>query len=79
MRFVVDVITIGGDLLGFLGASYSGSVFSASVVSMSISVVLRDAKKFQVNITFGGSLTAVDVGAGVVDFLAVCEVSKFPT
>jgi hypothetical protein len=28
-----------------------------------------------VNIAFGGSLTAVDVWSGTVDFLAVCEVT----
>jgi hypothetical protein len=44
MRFVVEVIIIGGSLFGFLGASCSGSAFSASVVSVSISVVLRGAK-----------------------------------
>jgi hypothetical protein len=29
----------------------------------------------QVNSDFGGSLTAADVGTGLVDFLAICEVS----
>jgi hypothetical protein len=38
------VITIGGGLRGFLGASCSGSAFSASVVSVPMSVVLRGAK-----------------------------------
>jgi hypothetical protein len=74
MRLVVEVITIGGSLPGFLGASCSGSVYSAPVVSMSMSVVLRGMKKLQVNTDFGGSLTAVDVGTGLVYFLAVCEV-----
>jgi hypothetical protein len=45
MRFVVEGMTIGGGLPGFLGASYSSTVFSAPVVSISISVVLRGVKK----------------------------------
>lgn len=45
---------------------------STPVVSMSISVVLRDAKKFWVNTDFGGSLTVVDIGTGLV--WAVCKV-----
>jgi hypothetical protein len=45
MRFVVEVIIIGGGLSGFLGVSYSGNAFSAAVVSMSVSVALRGAKK----------------------------------
>jgi hypothetical protein len=45
MRFVVEVIIIGGGLLGFLGAFCSSSVFSASVVSMSMVAVLRGVKK----------------------------------
>jgi hypothetical protein len=48
-------------------------VFSASLVSVSMSVVLRGAKKLQVNTDFGGSLTVVDVGTGLVAFLALCE------
>jgi hypothetical protein len=67
-------ITIGGGLPDFLGVPYSGSVFSASSVSLSMSVVLRGAKKLQVNIAFGGSLTAVDVGTALIEFLAACEV-----
>jgi hypothetical protein len=59
IRFVVDVITIGGGLPCFLGASCSGGVFSAPVNSVSIPVVL---KKLRVNIAFGGSLTAAGVG-----------------
>jgi hypothetical protein len=74
MRFVVEVIIVGGGLPGFLEASCSGSVFSVPIVSVSTSVVLRGAKKLQINISFGGSLTAVDVGTGLADFLAVCEV-----
>jgi hypothetical protein len=42
---VVKVITIDGGLLEFLGASYSGSMFSVLVASVSISVVLRGEKK----------------------------------
>jgi hypothetical protein len=30
--------------------------------------------RLRVNTAFGGSLTAADVGTGLVDFLAVCEV-----
>jgi hypothetical protein len=74
MRFVVEAITIGGALPDFLGASCSGSAFSAPVVSVSMPVVLRGGKKLRVNTTFGVSLTAADVGTGLVDFLAVCEV-----
>jgi hypothetical protein len=74
MRFVAKIIIIGAGLPGFLGASFSGSVFSVPVLSVSMSVVLRSAKKVQVNTAFGGSLTAADVGTDLVDFLAVCEV-----
>jgi hypothetical protein len=75
MRFVVDVITIGGHLPDFLGASCSRSAFCAPVDSVSMSAVLRGAKTLRVNTTFGGGLTAADVGTGLVDFLAVYEVS----
>jgi hypothetical protein len=34
MRFVVQVITVGGGLAGFLGASCPLSVYSGSVVSV---------------------------------------------
>jgi hypothetical protein len=34
---------------------------------MSMSVVLRGTKKLLVNTAFGGSLTAADVGTGLVD------------
>ena len=61
MRFVVEVIFIGGGLPGFLGASSSTSLSVQSVV-------LRGAKNLQVNTSFGDSLTAL------VDFLAVCEI-----
>jgi hypothetical protein len=74
MMFVVEVITIGGGLANFLGASYSGNVFSAPVVSVAMSVVLRGAKKMRVNTGFGRTLTDADVGTGLVDFLAVCKV-----
>jgi hypothetical protein len=71
IKFVVEVITIGGGLPDFLGVSCSGSVFSAPVVSVSMSVVLRGAKKLRVDTAFGGSLTAADVGTDLVDFLTV--------
>jgi hypothetical protein len=74
MRFVVEVIAIGGGLSGFQGVSPSATVFSAPVVSVSMSVVLRGVKKLRVNTAFGGSLTAADVGTSLFDFLAVCEV-----
>jgi hypothetical protein len=75
MRFMVEVIIICGDLPGFLRASCSGSAFSASVVSLSMSVALRGAKNLQVDTAFGGSLAAADVGTGLFYFLAACEVS----
>jgi hypothetical protein len=65
--------TIGGGLHGFLGASCTGSVCTASVVSVTMSVVLRGAKKLRVNTDFGGSLTAADAGTSLLEFLAVCE------
>jgi hypothetical protein len=74
MRFVAEVIAIGGGLPGFLGASCSGSAFSAPVVCMSMSVVLRGAKKLWANTTFWCSLTAVDAGTVLIYFLAICTV-----
>jgi hypothetical protein len=62
MRFVVEVIIIGVGPADFLGASCSGGAFSAPVVSISMSEVLRGVKKLQVNIDFGGSLTVAFVG-----------------
>jgi hypothetical protein len=44
MRFVVEVITIGDGLAVFLGASCSGSVFSAPLVPVYMSLVLRFAE-----------------------------------
>jgi hypothetical protein len=75
MRFVVEVIIFGGGLPDFQGASCSGSAFSAPVVSVSMSLVLRGSKKLRVDTALGGSLTAVDIVTDLVDFLAVCEVS----
>jgi hypothetical protein len=75
MRFVVEVITIGGGLPDFLGASFSGTVFSVSVDSVSMSLVLRGAKKLRVDIALVGSLQAANFGTDTVDFLNVCEVS----
>jgi hypothetical protein len=74
MRFVKEFITIGGGLPDFLGASCSGSAFFAPVVSVSMSV-LRDAKQLRVGTAFGVILITADVGTGLTDFLAVCEVS----
>jgi hypothetical protein len=48
MRFVVEVITAGHGLPDFFGSSCSGSVLSAPVVSVSMSVILRGVKKLQV-------------------------------
>jgi hypothetical protein len=73
-KFEVEVIPVGGDLPGVLEGSCSGSVFSAPVVSVSISVVLRGAKKLRADIAFGGILKTADVGTGLVDFFAVFEV-----
>jgi hypothetical protein len=69
MRFVVEVIIIGGGLPDFLGVSFSGRVFSVSVDSVSMSLVLRGAKKLRFNSAFGGSLSGADVGTDLVDFL----------
>jgi hypothetical protein len=72
MRFVVEVITIGGGLPDFLGASFSGRVFSVSVDSVSMSLVLRSAKKLRVGTVLVDNLPAADFGAHIVDSLAVC-------
>jgi hypothetical protein len=39
-----------------------------------MSVVVRRAKKLQVDIALGDNLTTADVGTGLVDVLAVCEI-----
>jgi hypothetical protein len=75
MKFVVEVIPIGGGLSGFLGTYCSGSVFPASLVSVSMSVVVVGAIKLRVNTAFGGILTSADVGTGLANFWAVYEVS----
>jgi hypothetical protein len=75
MRFEAEVIVIDGCLPDFLGASCSDRVFYASIVSMSMLVFLRGAKNLRINTSFGGSLTAVDVGTDLVHSLAVCDVS----
>jgi hypothetical protein len=75
MRFVVEVITVGGGLPDFLGASFSSRVLSVSEDSVSMSLVLRGAKKLRVITVLVGSLPAADFGADVIDFLSVCEVS----
>jgi hypothetical protein len=72
---VVDVNTIGGGLPDFLGVSCSGRVFSVPVVSMSMTLVLRDAKKLQDDTAFGVCLTVVEIGTDLVDFMVVSEVS----
>jgi hypothetical protein len=45
MRFVVEVIIIGGGLIASQGASFSSSVFSAPVISVSLSVILTGKGK----------------------------------
>jgi hypothetical protein len=45
MKFVVEVITIGGGLPGFLGASFSGSVFSVSLNGPAYNISSRTAYK----------------------------------
>jgi hypothetical protein len=52
MRFVVEVIATGGSMPGFVGTPCSVSEFSAPVVSVSMSVVLRGTKKLRVKIAF---------------------------
>jgi hypothetical protein len=47
MKFVVKLIIIGGGLSGSLGVSCSGSVFSAPVVSVSMSVVSEVGRNFE--------------------------------
>lgn len=64
--FVVEVITIGGSLSDFLGASCS-----SPVVSVFMSVFLRGSKKLRDGIAFGGTFTAEDVSTGLVNSLAV--------
>jgi hypothetical protein len=71
---VAEVIIIGGGLPDFLRTSYSDSACSAPVVSVSMLVVLRGAKKLRAVTAFGGSLRAAGVETGLVDFVAVCEV-----
>jgi hypothetical protein len=77
IRSMVEVITIGGGLSHFLGASCSVRVFSAPVasVSMSMSLVQRGAKKLRVMAALVGALSAADFGIDIVDFLVVSEVS----
>jgi hypothetical protein len=75
MRFVVEVITTVGGLPEFLGASFSGKVFSAPVVSVSMSLVLRGAKKLRLITALVGSLPAANFEVDIVDFLAVSEAS----
>jgi hypothetical protein len=76
MNIVIEVITIGSCLPDFLGASCSGSAFSAPVVSRSILLVLRGEKNLQVITAFVGSLKVEDFGTDRVDLLVVCEVSS---
>jgi hypothetical protein len=63
---MVEVITLGGGL----GASCSGRLFSVPVDSVSMSLVVRGAKKLRVITALVGSLPAADFGTDIVDFLA---------
>jgi hypothetical protein len=74
MKFVVEVIMIGGDIPEFLEASCSGSAFSAPIVSVSTSVVPNGAMKLIVSTASGGSLTHAEIATGLFQFLAVYEV-----
>jgi hypothetical protein len=67
IRVVVEVITIGGGLPGFLGASCSSSL-------RVYSLILRGAKKIRINTVFRGNLKTGDAGTGLFDYLALCEV-----
>jgi hypothetical protein len=69
MRFEVEVITIRGSLPDFLGASCSDRAFSAPVVSMPMSLILRGAKKLQVGTAFVFCLTAVNIWTDLVTSL----------
>jgi hypothetical protein len=47
MSFVTEVINIGGGVPDFLGVSCCGKLFSVVVIPVSMSVVLRGAKKLR--------------------------------
>jgi hypothetical protein len=64
MRFVAEIMTIGGGLPDFLGASCSSSLH----------VHVSSSERCE-EVAFGGSLTVAVVATVLVDFLAVCEVS----
>jgi hypothetical protein len=74
--FMIQIIIIGGGLPSFLGAYCSSSLFPATVVSVSMPVVLRGAKNLRVDTALGGRLTAADIGTGLVYFLAVWGVIR---
>jgi hypothetical protein len=73
MRFVLEVIRSSLLVAAYL-VLWEPPAPVVCFLRMSMPVVLRDAKKLRVNTAVGGSLTAVDVGTGLVEFLAVCEV-----
>jgi hypothetical protein len=75
MRYMIKVVSIDGGLPYYLGGSCSGTMPSAPVVSVSMSVVPRGEKKLRVNTALCESLTAAHVGSGLAEILAVCEVS----
>jgi hypothetical protein len=74
MRLVVEVITIGGGLPDFLGASFSGRVLSVSVDSVSMSLVLRGAKKLLVITVLLGNSNRL-VPAPLTSYLLSCSSS----
>jgi hypothetical protein len=75
MSFVVVVIFIVVGLPAFMGASYTCNVLSALVVSVSMSLVRRGAKKLRVQHWFWWQLNRCRCWlTGLVDFLVVCEV-----
>jgi hypothetical protein len=60
MWFLKPYIFTGGCLPGILGASCCGSMSSVAVVSESMPIVLRGAKKLQADTPFRSNLTAAD-------------------
>jgi hypothetical protein len=59
--------------LVFWGVTYSGSAFSAPVVSVFMSVILKGGEKLRVTTAFGASMTAADVATALVDCFVVSE------
>jgi hypothetical protein len=68
---VVEVIAIGGGLPDLWEPLAPGV---DPVVSVSMPVLPRGAKKLRVDTASGGSLKATDMGTVLVEFLADCQV-----